>query len=147
MTNKGPVGFLASQRRSMGLNKGSPLPQGFNFILKVAKGIGSLITVGVVRATVDGLIFVALIVGRGSMVGGRGRFVSGGMVRCRGRFVGRCRCMVGCRCRFISGGRDMIGCWGRFVSRGRVIRSRPVWGRGSPVWGRGRPVWGRGTVS
>ena len=70
----------------MGVNKCGSLPQGIDFILKVAKGIRSFITVGVVRTSIDWFILITVIMGRSRFVRGRSGFVRG---RCR--FIrGRC---------------------------------------------------------
>ena len=76
----------------MGVNKCGSLPQGIDFVLKVAKGIRSFITVGVVRTSIDWFILITVIMGRSRFVRGRSGFVRG---RCR--FIrGRCR-FVRCR--------------------------------------------------
>ena len=76
----------------MGVNKCGSLPQGIDFVLKVAKGIRSFITVGVVRTSIDWFILITVIMGRSRFVRGRSGFVRG---RCR--FIrGRCG-FVRCR--------------------------------------------------
>lgn len=100
MANKRPVGFLSGQGLSMGLDDGGPGPQGFNFVLKVAEGVRSIITVGVVGAPVHGLIIVTLVVSG---------LIGGWSVRSR------------CRCIWSWG----WAIWGRsgLVNRGRSVRS------------------------
>ena len=67
----------------MGVNKCGSLPQGIDFVLKVAKGIRSFITVGVVRTSIDWFILITVIMGRSRFVRGRCRFIRGrcGFVR------------------------------------------------------------------
>ena len=76
----------------MGVNKCGSLPQGIDFVLKVAKGIRSFITVGVVRTSIDWFILITVIMGRSRFVRGRCRFIRGRCGFIRGRCgVVRCR--------------------------------------------------------
>ena len=131
-SDEGSVGLLAGQRLPMGVNEGSPLPEGFNFVLKVAESVGGFITVRVVGAPIHGLVFVALVMSGSRMVWLRGGFIGG-------RFVGSGSWFVGSGSRFIGSGSRFIG--SRFIGsgfigsgfvgsgfvRGGFVGSRSVW--------------------
>ena len=113
-SHKGSVRFLAGQSGAVGINEGSPLPEGLDFVLEMAESVGSVITIRVVRAQNHGLVLVALVVCGSGFVGCGGGFVGSGMIGCGSGVIGCGSVRAGSRsCGYANGQKSntSLHCW------------------------------------